>query len=56
MMEAPGSLRGAFIWDWVINKVGSGAQQARGLLVEFRKVPGGAKRQEAKARPIREIG
>lgn len=27
----------AFIFDWVINKVGSGKEQAAGLLVDFRK-------------------
>jgi hypothetical protein len=27
----------AFIFDWVCNKVGSGPEQAMGLLVDFRK-------------------
>jgi hypothetical protein len=27
----------AFIFDWVVNQVGSGPQQAMGLLVDFRK-------------------
>ncbi len=27
----------AFIFDWVVNRVGSGREQAAGLLVDFRK-------------------
>jgi len=27
----------AFIYDWVLNRVGSGQEQAAGLLVDFRK-------------------
>jgi hypothetical protein len=27
----------SFMWDWVINRVGTGEQQAAGLLVDFRK-------------------
>lgn len=27
----------AFIWDWVLNKVGAGKDQAYGLIVDFRK-------------------